>query len=135
AGAEKLRESVAKSFQEKFGIELLEGYGCTEMAPVVCANAPDFEAEKDTQKNNKPGTVGRPLPGVAVKVVDPATMQPLPPEQEGLLLVKGSNQMLGYLAQHERTAEVSMDGWYITGEIASVDEEGCVRIPHRPPLF
>ena len=135
AGAEKLREPVAKAFREKFGLELFEGYGCTEMAPVVCANGPDFEAGKDTQKSNKPGTVGRPLPGVAVKVVDPATMEPLPPDQEGLLLVKGSNQMLGYLAQPERTAEVSLDGWYITGDIAAVDEEGFVRITDRLSRF
>ena len=72
-GAEKLREPVAAAFREKFGVELLEGYGCTEMSPVVAVNAPNFEAGKDTQIGNKPGTVGHPLPGVAAQVVDPAT--------------------------------------------------------------
>jgi acyl-[acyl-carrier-protein]-phospholipid O-acyltransferase/long-chain-fatty-acid--[acyl-carrier-protein] ligase len=135
AGAEKLREPVAKAFQEKFTLELLEGYGCTEMAPVVCANGPDFEAGKDTQKSNKPGTVGRPLPGIAVRVVDPAGMQPLPPDQEGLLLVKGPNRMMGYLGQPVRTAEVTLDGWYVTGDIAAVDDEGFVRITDRLSRF
>jgi acyl-[acyl-carrier-protein]-phospholipid O-acyltransferase / long-chain-fatty-acid--[acyl-carrier-protein] ligase len=135
AGAEKLRESVAQSFQEKFGLELLEGYGCTEMAPVVCANGPDFEAGKDTQKSNKPGTVGRPLPGIAVKVVDPSTLQPLPQDQEGLLLVKGANRMMGYLGQPEKTAEVAVDGWYVTGDIAAIDDEGFVRITDRLSRF
>ena len=69
-GAEKLREPIAAAFREKFGVELLEGYGCTEMAPVVAVNAPNFEAGKDTQVGNKPGTVGHPIPGVAAQVVD-----------------------------------------------------------------
>ena len=68
-------------------------------------NAPNFEAGRTRRSGNKPGTVGHPLPGVAVKVVDPATMEPLPPNAEGLLLVKGPNRMLGYLGQPERTAE------------------------------
>jgi acyl-[acyl-carrier-protein]-phospholipid O-acyltransferase/long-chain-fatty-acid--[acyl-carrier-protein] ligase len=135
AGAEKLREPVAKAFHEKFGLELLEGYGCTEMSPVVCANGPDFEAGKDTQYSNKPGTVGRPLPGIAVKVVDPGTLQPLLPDQEGLLLVKGPNRMMGYLGQPERTAEVVASGWYVTGDIAAIDDEGFVRITDRLSRF
>ena len=134
-GAEKLRESVAKAFQEKFGVDLLEGYGCTELAPVACVNTPDFKAGRDTQTGNKPGTVGSPLPGVAVKVVDPATLAPLPPNSEGLLLVKGPNCMLGYLGQPERTAEVIRDGWYVTGDIAAMDDEGFVRITDRLSRF
>ena len=134
-GAEKLRDNIAIAFREKFGIELLEGYGCTEMAPVVAVNAPSFEAGKDTQIGNKPGTVGHPLPGVAARIVDPATFAPLPPNTEGLLLVKGSNRMLGYLKQPERTAEVCRDGWYITGDIALVDDEGFVKITDRLSRF
>jgi acyl-[acyl-carrier-protein]-phospholipid O-acyltransferase/long-chain-fatty-acid--[acyl-carrier-protein] ligase len=135
AGAEKLRESVAKAFQEKFALELLEGYGCTELAPVACVNTPDFKADGNMQTGNKPGTVGRPLPGVAAKVVDPATMEPLPPSSEGLLLVKGPNRMLGYLGQPERTSEVVRDGWYVTGDIAAIDDEGFVRITDRLSRF
>ncbi|MGH9666518.1 MAG: AMP-binding protein, partial [Bryobacteraceae bacterium] len=135
AGAEKLREPVAKAFREKFGMDLLEGYGCTEMAPVVAVNIPDFEAGKDTQVGNKPGTVGHPLPGVSVRIVDPATREPLPPNQEGLLLLRGPNRMLGYLGQPERTAEVLEDGWYVTCDLATVDEDGFLRITDRLSRF
>jgi acyl-[acyl-carrier-protein]-phospholipid O-acyltransferase / long-chain-fatty-acid--[acyl-carrier-protein] ligase len=135
AGAEKLRESVAKAFQEKFGLQLLEGYGCTELAPVACVNTPDFKADGNMQTGNKPGTVGSPLPGVAVKVVDPATMEPLPPNAEGLLLVKGPNRMLGYLGQPRLTSEVVRNGWYITGDIAAIDDDGFVRITDRLSRF
>jgi acyl-[acyl-carrier-protein]-phospholipid O-acyltransferase/long-chain-fatty-acid--[acyl-carrier-protein] ligase len=134
-GAEKLREPVAAAFREKFAIELLEGYGCTEMAPVVAVNAPNFAAGKDTQIGNKPGTVGHPLPGIAARIVDPATMAPLGANQEGLLLVRGSNRMVGYLGQPARTAEVCPDGWYITGDVALIDDEGFIRITDRLSRF
>jgi acyl-[acyl-carrier-protein]-phospholipid O-acyltransferase/long-chain-fatty-acid--[acyl-carrier-protein] ligase len=134
-GAEKLRQPVAEAFREKFGVELLEGYGCTEMSPVVAVNVPDFQWGKDTQVGNKPGTVGHPLPGVAARVVDPVTFVPLPPNQEGLLLVKGSNRMTGYLHQPDRTSEVFRDGWYITGDVALVDDEGFVKITDRLSRF
>jgi acyl-[acyl-carrier-protein]-phospholipid O-acyltransferase/long-chain-fatty-acid--[acyl-carrier-protein] ligase len=134
-GAEKLRQPVADAFREKFGVELLEGYGCTEMSPVVAVNVPDFNSGKDTQTGTKAGTVGHPLPGVAACIVDPVTFAPLPPNTEGLLLVKGSNRMLGYLNQPDRTADVFRDGWYITGDIALLDDEGFLRITDRLSRF
>ena len=134
-GAEKLRESVAAAFREKFGLELLEGYGCTEMSPVVAVNAPNFDAGRDTQTGSKPGTVGHPLPGVAVKIVDPVTFDPLAPNNAGLLLVKGSNRMIGYLGRPRETAEACHSGWYITGDIALIDDEGFVRIVDRFSRF
>jgi acyl-[acyl-carrier-protein]-phospholipid O-acyltransferase/long-chain-fatty-acid--[acyl-carrier-protein] ligase len=134
-GAEKLREPVAAAFHEKFGVELLEGYGLTEMSPVVAVNAPNIGSGKDLQTGTKPGSVGHPLPGVAVQIVDPATFEPLPPNREGLLLVKGSNRMLGYLGQPERTAEALRGGWYITGDIARIDDEGFLFITDRLSRF
>jgi acyl-[acyl-carrier-protein]-phospholipid O-acyltransferase/long-chain-fatty-acid--[acyl-carrier-protein] ligase len=134
-GAEKLRQPVADAFREKFGKEMLEGYGCTEMSPVIAVNAPNFNNGKDSQTGNKPGSVGHPLPGVAVRIADPVTFEPLPPQTEGLLLVKGSNRMLGYLNQPERTADVFRDGWYVTGDIALLDDEGFVRITDRLSRF
>jgi acyl-[acyl-carrier-protein]-phospholipid O-acyltransferase/long-chain-fatty-acid--[acyl-carrier-protein] ligase len=134
-GAEKLRQPIADAFREKFGVDLLEGYGCTEMSPVVAVNAPNFGAGKDAQTANKSGTVGHPLPGVAARIVDPVTFAPLPANTEGLLLVKGSNRMLGYLDQPERTAQVFHDGWYITGDIALLDDEGFLRITDRLSRF
>ena len=134
-GAEKLREPIATSFREKFGVDLLEGYGCTEMSPVVAVNAPTFEAGRDTQVGTKLGTVGHPLPGVAARIVDPVTFESRPANTEGLLLVKGSNRMLGYLKQPERTAEVFHDGWYVTGDIALIDDEGFIKITDRLSRF
>lgn len=134
-GAEKLRESIAGAFHQKFGLELLEGYGCTEMSPVVAVNGPNFEAGRDTQLGNKPGTVGHPLPGIAVKIVNPATREPLPPDAEGLVLVKGPNRMIGYLNQPERTVEAMHDGWYVTGDIGALDDEGFLRITDRLARF
>src|SRR5579863_9242411 len=134
-GAEKLRESIASAFHEKFGLELLEGYGCTEMSPVVAVNGPNFEAGRDTQFGNKPGTVGHPLPGIAVKIVNPASMEPLPPDAEGLVLVKGPNRMLGYINQPERTIEALHNGWYVTGDIGALDDEGFLRITDRLARF
>jgi acyl-[acyl-carrier-protein]-phospholipid O-acyltransferase/long-chain-fatty-acid--[acyl-carrier-protein] ligase len=129
-GAEKLRESIAKQFEEAFGIELLEGYGCTEMAPVVAVNVPNFDAGRNTQIGNKFGTVGHPLPGVAARIVDPETGEPRGPNEEGLLLVKGANRMMGYLGK-ERPEE----DWYQTGDIAVLDDEGFLRITDRLSRF
>jgi len=135
AGAEKLREQIAKDFKDNYGFDLLEGYGCTELAPVVSVNLPDVIDGDERQVGNKPGTVGHPIPGVAVKIIDPSTERPLPIGQEGLLLVKGPNRMLGYLGQPELTQQAMRDGWYITGDIASIDEDGFVRITDRLSRF
>jgi acyl-[acyl-carrier-protein]-phospholipid O-acyltransferase/long-chain-fatty-acid--[acyl-carrier-protein] ligase len=134
-GAEKLRETVRKEFEETFGIDLLQGYGMTEMSPVVAVNTPDFRAGKEIQIGTKHDTVGLPIPGVAVRIVDPETNEPLPPGLEGMLLVKGPNRMLGYLNDPERTAQVFQDDWYITGDIAKVDEDGFLAITDRLSRF
>jgi acyl-[acyl-carrier-protein]-phospholipid O-acyltransferase / long-chain-fatty-acid--[acyl-carrier-protein] ligase len=134
-GAEKLREPISAAFREKFGLELMEGYGCTEMSPVVAMNAPDFADGRETQTGTKQGTVGHPLPGVAAKIVHPETFEPAPHNTEGLLLVKGQNRMAGYLNKPERTAEATRDGWYITGDIALIDDDGFLRITDRLSRF
>ena len=135
AGAEKLREQIAKGYQEKFDSTILEGYGCTELGPVVSVNTLDVVDGKESQIGNKPGTVGQPIPGVAVKVVDPDTEQPLACGQEGLLLVRGPNVMLGYLGQPHLTDQALRRGWYVTGDIAAVDEDGFIRITDRLSRF
>jgi acyl-[acyl-carrier-protein]-phospholipid O-acyltransferase/long-chain-fatty-acid--[acyl-carrier-protein] ligase len=123
---------VARAFKEKFGLDIIEGYGCTEMAPVVSANCPDGP---EGQVGLKPGTVGHPLPGVIVRVVDPETGEPRAVNEQGLLLVKGPNLMLGYLNNPSLTAEVVRDGWYVTGDIARVDEDGFVTLTDRLSRF
>lgn len=127
-GAEKLPEHLAVSFEDTFGIQPMEGYGCTECAPVVAANA-------GSPRGNKRGTVGRPLPGVSVRIVDPETRQPLPVGQPGLLLVRGPNVMKGYLGQSDKTAEVLRDGWYTTGDVAALDKDGFLTLTDRLSRF
>jgi acyl-[acyl-carrier-protein]-phospholipid O-acyltransferase/long-chain-fatty-acid--[acyl-carrier-protein] ligase len=134
-GAEKLRPELAQAFKAKYGLDLLEGYGCTEMAPVVAVNVPDIVHGTQRQVGNKPGTVGHPIPGIAARVVHPDTGQPLPSGTEGLLLVKGPNRMVGYLGQPDKTAEVMRDGWYVTGDIAAIDADGFIRITDRMSRF
>jgi acyl-[acyl-carrier-protein]-phospholipid O-acyltransferase/long-chain-fatty-acid--[acyl-carrier-protein] ligase len=135
AGAEKLRETVVTGYQEKYGITILEGYGCTELAPVVSVNVSDVMDGKERQVGQKPGTVGHPIPGVAVKVVDRDSERPLSPDEEGLLLVRGPNLMLGYLGQPQLTEQALRRGWYVTGDIAAVDEDGFIRIVDRISRF
>ena len=81
-GAEKLREPVATAFREKFGVDLLEGYGCTEMSPVVAVNAPGSRGAGKSQTGGKPGTVGHPAARRRrATIVDPETCEPLPRER------------------------------------------------------
>jgi acyl-[acyl-carrier-protein]-phospholipid O-acyltransferase/long-chain-fatty-acid--[acyl-carrier-protein] ligase len=134
-GAEKLREPVARGFREKFGIDLLEGYGCTEMAPIVAANAPNVNDRGERQVGVKPGSVGHPLPGVVAKIVDLETGEGPLFDREGLLLVNGPNRMQGYLGDPDRTSEAIRDGWYVTGDIATMDESGFIYITDRLSRF
>ncbi len=134
-GAERLREPIAAAFKEKFGITLLEGYGCTEMAPVVAVNAPDVDDDGMHQQGSLAGSVGHPLPGVVAKVVDPATGAGPLVGTEGLLLLNGPNRMIGYLGDPELTRESLRDGWYVTGDIACIDEAGFIRITDRLSRF
>jgi len=134
-GAEKLKESLSTEFQQRFGVQPMEGYGCTELSPVVSINLPDYSEAGFLQKAQKPGKIGLPLPGIAVKIVDQNTGQSLGPNQSGLLLVKGPNVMKGYLNHPEKTKEVIKDGWYFTGDIAAVDEDGFLMITDRLSRF
>ncbi|MBU6399346.1 MAG: MFS transporter [Verrucomicrobia bacterium] len=135
AGAEKLPERVAAAFEEQFGIRPLEGYGCTECSPAVAVNTRDFRAAGFRQVGTKRGSIGHPLPGVSVRIVDPETWQPRPLEQPGLLLVRGPNVMQGYLGRPTQTAEVMRDGWYVTGDIAALDADGFLHITDRLSRF
>ncbi|MEK7285995.1 MAG: acyl-[ACP]--phospholipid O-acyltransferase [Nitrospirota bacterium] len=134
-GAEKLRESVATAFKEKYGLDLLEGYGCTEMGPIVSANVQNVTHGDEHQAGVKFGTVGHPIPGVVARVVDLETGKPLPSDQEGLLLVKGPNRMIGYLNNPKKSAEVLRGDWYVTGDIGLIGEDGFIRITDRLSRF
>ena len=135
-GAEKMKPELARAFYERFGIKLFEGYGCTELSPVVAVATSGYYGVDQTQVGHKPGTVGRPIPGVAVRVVSPESFEETGPDREGMLLVKGPSVMMGYLGEPERTRQVMWKGeWYITGDIARVDEDGFITITDRVSRF
>ncbi len=134
-GAEKLPPPLAKEFKDKFNVQPLEGYGCTELSPVATVNVPDWQQGSQRQIGNKPGTIGQPLPGVAARIVHRETRQPVPPNQEGLLLICGANVMKGYLGRDDQTQQKVVDGWYITGDLARMDEDGFITITGREERF
>jgi acyl-[acyl-carrier-protein]-phospholipid O-acyltransferase / long-chain-fatty-acid--[acyl-carrier-protein] ligase len=134
-GAEKLRDSVAEEFHNKFGIRPLAGYGCTEVGPGVAVNTPDVVNGPIKQEGSRHGSVGRPLPGVAVRIVDSETFQPLPAGEQGMVLVNGLSRMVGYHGTPQRTAQVLRDGYYVTGDLGYVDEDGFLYITDRLARF
>jgi acyl-[acyl-carrier-protein]-phospholipid O-acyltransferase/long-chain-fatty-acid--[acyl-carrier-protein] ligase len=134
-GAEKLRPELAQACEKKFGIAPLEGYGCTEMGPVVSVNRPDVPNETPPQEGVRGGSVGRTLPGIAVRIVDAESYEPKEDGEEGLLLVKGPSQLTGYWRDPERTAQAIRDGYYVTGDIARIDEDGFLFITGRISRF
>jgi acyl-[acyl-carrier-protein]-phospholipid O-acyltransferase / long-chain-fatty-acid--[acyl-carrier-protein] ligase len=134
-GAEKLQPRLAQAFEAKFGILPMEGYGSTECGPVQALNTRDYRAAGYFQAGAKRGKIGHPLPGISIRIVDPNTWEPLPVGQAGLLLVRGPNLMQGYLGMPEKTAAAMHDGWYITGDIAAVDENGFLEITDRLSRF
>ena len=134
-GAEKLSERLAAAFEEQFGIRPLEGYGCTECAPVVAVNTHDFRSAGFRQVGAKRGKIGHPVPGLCVRIVEVDSGAALPIGQPGLLQVRGPNVMQGYLGRPDKTSEVLRDGWYVTGDIASMDEDGFLQITDRLSRF
>lgn len=141
AGAEKLQERVRSEFEMKFNKKIFEGYGTTETTPVISVNIPDM---LDTvywklQKGNQPGTVGMPLPGSSIRIVDPDTLETLPQSEDGLILVSGTQLMLGYLNDDEKTTQaiVTLDNrrWYKTGDKGHLNEDGFLTIVDRYSRF
>ncbi len=125
---------MCEAFEKKFGVRPVEGYGTTELSPLVSVNVPPSRSKSATI-DCKEGSVGRPVPGVSAKIVDPETFEDLPLGTPGMLLVKGPNVMKGYLGQPEETAKVMHDGWYITGDIALIDTDGFIHITGRLSRF
>ncbi len=134
AGAEKLPVALSDAFEEKFGVRPIEGYGATELSPLVSVNVP---AGRSTGKkiDSREGSVGQPIPDVEARIVDPDTWQTLPTGEDGMLLIRGPNLMKGYLNDPEKTAKVVRDGWYVTGDVARLDAEGFIHITGRESRF
>ena len=141
AGAEKIREDVRQLYRTKFKLEIFEGFGCTETTPVAAVNTRDvlMDDYKTVLEGNKPGTVGAPLPGTQIRIVDPDTMEELKVGEDGLILIGGAQIMKGYLKDPERTAQaiavINGKRWYKTGDKGHVDEDGYLTIVDRYSRF
>jgi acyl-[acyl-carrier-protein]-phospholipid O-acyltransferase/long-chain-fatty-acid--[acyl-carrier-protein] ligase len=133
-GAEKLPRELSDAFETKFGVRPVEGYGTTELSPLVSVNIPPSRTVPSHQPELREGTVGRTVPGVAAKVVDDQGHD-LGTDQPGMLLISGANVMKGYINQPDKTAEVMRDGWYVTGDIAKIDDDGFITITGRESRF
>ncbi|SDY56680.1 acyl-[ACP]--phospholipid O-acyltransferase [Nitrosomonas sp. Nm33] len=122
AGAEKLRKSTRSTWLENFGIRILEGYGATETAPILSINTP---------MHHRPGSVGRLMPGVSYQ------LEKIPGiENGGKLLISGPNVMKGYyLIDSPGQVMPPVNGWYDTGDIVEMDEEGYLFIKGRAKRF
>ena len=136
-GAEKLPQSLAISFKEKFGVTPMEGFGLTETSPATNVNLPNPDRENNYPliRSNCFGAVGKFLPGIAVKMSDPATGKPVPIDRQGCIWLKGANIFPGYLNDQRKTDEVIVDGWLNTGDIGRVDAEGFLHIEGRLSRF
>ncbi len=134
-GAEKLPVELADAFEKKFGVRPVEGYGTTELSPVVGVNIPESRLPDKSQVGVKEGTIGRPLPGISAKVINLDTGEDLGTNEPGMLLVSGPNVMKGYMDQPELTAEVMRGRWYVTGDVAEIDDDGFIKITGRVSRF
>ncbi len=136
-GAEKLPQSLANAFEEKFGIRPQEGYGLTETSPATNVNLPNPTPETDsiTIPSSRNGSVGQMLPGLAIKITDPATEEEIPLNRQGMIWFKGPNVFPGYLGDPKKTAEVIKDGWFRTGDVGRVDDDGFLYIEGRISRF
>lgn len=135
AGAEKLPKDLCDAFEEKFGIRPYEGYGTTELSPLVSVNVPPNRSLGDSASECKEGSVGRPVAGVSAKITDLETGETLSAGKSGMLWIKGPNVMKGYLGREDLTADVIRDGWYKTGDVAFLDEQGFIHITGRESRF
>jgi acyl-[acyl-carrier-protein]-phospholipid O-acyltransferase / long-chain-fatty-acid--[acyl-carrier-protein] ligase len=137
AGGEKLKAQLAEEIEKHLGVIPLEGYGLTETSPVISSTLHDPISLPDgrTVPGRKQGTVGIPLPGTEVKVVDLDTDKDLPPGNEGMILVRGPQVMQGYLNKPDETAKVKRGDWFVTYDLGFIDEEGFLTITGRLSQF
>ena len=115
SGGDKLPLHIYENFLEKFKLKILEGYGTSETSPVISVNTPEYY---------KVGSIGRPLPNIQIKIVHHETEEELPIGSAGKLLVKGDMVMKGYLGDLEETSLRIRNGWYDTGDMGMLDEDG-----------
>ncbi|MCP4456226.1 MAG: AMP-binding protein, partial [Planctomycetes bacterium] len=134
-GAEKLPVELGDAFEEQFGVRPVEGYGCTETSPLVSLNIPKSRAHDNVHVGCKEGAVGRPVPSVIAKTTHLDSGKELGSNEPGMLWVKGPNVMKGYLKRVDLTHDVIVDGWYKTGDVALLDDDGFIKITGRISRF
>jgi acyl-[acyl-carrier-protein]-phospholipid O-acyltransferase / long-chain-fatty-acid--[acyl-carrier-protein] ligase len=137
-GAEKLPDELAKAFEARFGKEVLQGYGLTETSPVASVNMPEPKPDRPgqtVQPSNRLGSTGKLLPGMAAEIRDVDTGARKPLHEAGMLWLRGPNIFEGYLNAPEQTADVLQDGWFKTGDIGRIDEDGFLFIEGRLSRF
>ena len=136
-GAEKMPIPLAEAFEERFNVRPIEGYGTTELSPVVAVNYPPSRAKNQYDRESiREGSVGRPIPGVRARTVSLDDHKlVLKPNETGMIEIAGPNVMPGYLDQPELTAKVMNDGWYITGDVGFIDPDGFIHITGRESRF
>ena len=122
SGGAALPVEVLRGFERAFGCAVLEGYGLSETSPVASFNLLDRE--------RKPGSIGTPVRGVQMRVVDQDDHE-VPQGEVGEIVIRGDNVMKGYWHRPEATAEAISDGWFHTGDLARVDEDGYFFIVDR----
>jgi long-chain acyl-CoA synthetase len=121
-GGASMPVEVLRGFEEAFGAKVMEGYGLSETSPVACSNHPD--------KERKPGSIGTPIEGVEMQIVD-ENDQPVPPGEVGEILIRGHNIMKGYWQRPEATEEAMRGGWFHSGDMARSDDDGFFYIVDR----
>lgn len=136
-GAEKLPKAVAEAFEARFGKRVFEGYGLTETSPVSNVNLPDPETTGNEMvvPSYRFGSVGQLIPGLAVKLTDPESDEPVSIHESGMVWFKGPNVFEGYLKNPKKTEEVIKDGWFRTGDIGRMDKDGFLFIEGRLSRF
>jgi long-chain acyl-CoA synthetase len=122
SGGAALPVEVLRGFEKAFGCAILEGYGLSETSPIASFNHPDRE--------RKPGSIGTPVEGVAMRLIDDRG-DDLPPGEVGEIAIRGHNVMKGYWRREDATAEAIPDGWFRSGDLARMDEDGYFFIVDR----
>ncbi len=138
SGAEKLPDDLYAAFKERFHIKIFQGYGLTETSPASNVNQPDPWAASDTarhQEGQRAGTVGRMMPGMTTRILNPDTLGKMSALESGVVAFRGDNIFSGYLSDPEKTAAAFHDGWFVTGDLGRFDEDGFLSIEGRLSRF
>lgn len=137
-GAEKLPQDLYQSFLEQFHLEICQGYGLTETTPATNINQPHppvVLSTNEPQLGKRVGSVGRMMPGMTARIMDPETGRDLLLTETGVVLFRGANVFQGYLDDPEKTRAAFRDGWFVTGDLGRFDEEGFLFIEGRLSRF